>query len=412
MKSKRLIGICTLILSLLMSTGIAFADNPNTDDDVADIDGTYTFTTDGEKYGYESYLIANYDNRNDIVYVGARLYDVTLKEAGKLIAEVDSSQINHMTIEICSENRIDKEFYAADGAKGSVESEALPAGTYTVIFRFTLQPNSIIPYDEDTGEKLYFKHYITWNKAPVVEAQSVAISSTAERIEKGGYLYLTASVNPENAYFRNITWSSSDSNIAEVYDGRVYAKAEGTATIYAASTDGITKSSCVVTVTKTEEEIKEEAEAAERAREEAAAEEKAREETAAEEEAQAEEQAEAAAEAAAAVKSKTDKAKKLTVKNVKAKALKGKKAKVSWSKKSAASGYQVQYSTKKSFKKAATKSVKVKGASKKTVTIKSLKAKKTYYVRVRTYKNVKNTNGKTVKVYGKWSKVVKVKAKK
>ncbi len=411
-----------MILSLLMSTGIAFADNPNTDDDAAESDGAYTFTTDGEKYGYESYLIANYDNRNDIVYVGARLYDVTLKEAGKLIAEVDSSQINHMTIEICSENRIEKEFYAADGAKGSVESEALPAGTYTVIFRFTLQPNSIIPYDEDTGEKLYFRHYITWNKAPVVEAQSVAISSTAERIEKGGYLYLTAGVNPENAYFRNITWSSSDSNIAEVYDGRVYAKAEGTATIYATSNDGITKSSCVVTVTKTEEEIKEEAEAAERAGEDAAADEKAGEETSAGEEAQAEEQtetaaeeeaqAEAAAEAAAAVKSKTDKAKKLTVKNVKAKALKGKKAKVSWSKKSAASGYQVQYSTNKSFKKAATKSVKVKGASKKTVTIKSLKAKKTYYVRVRTYKNIKNTNGKTVKVYGKWSKVVKVKAMK
>ncbi len=76
--------------------------------------------------------------------------------------------------------------------------------------------------------------------------------------------------------------------------------------------------------------------------------------------------------------------------------------KVSITKKSAqVSGYQIQYSTAKSFSGA--KSVKITGTSK---TIKSLKAKKTYYVRVRTYKKV----GSTI-YYSAWSAAKKAKTK-
>lgn len=81
-----------------------------------------------------------------------------------------------------------------------------------------------------------------------------------------------------------------------------------------------------------------------------------------------------------------------------------------WSKQATqTTGYQLQYSTSKSFKK----SVKTSTISKnKTVskTVKKLKAKKTYYVRVRTYKTVK-VSGKSVKLYSGWSTVKKVKTK-
>lgn len=69
---------------------------------------------------------------------------------------------------------------------------------------------------------------------------------------------------------------------------------------------------------------------------------------------------------------------------------------------SGAKDYQIQYSTKKSFK-----GKKAKTTSKISYTIKKLKKKKTYYIRVRAYK----LNGKK-KVYGAWSKVKKVKVKK
>lgn len=73
------------------------------------------------------------------------------------------------------------------------------------------------------------------------------------------------------------------------------------------------------------------------------------------------------------------------------------------------SGYQLQYSTNKKF----AKSVKTSTISKNTTvkkTVKSLKAKKTYYVRVRTYKTVK-VGKKSVKIYSGWSTAKKVKTK-
>ncbi len=95
------------------------------------------------------------------------------------------------------------------------------------------------------------------------------------------------------------------------------------------------------------------------------------------------------------------------------KATKAKKSfKVAWKKISAVSGYQVQYSTSKKFTKKTTKTKTVKGnkSKKPSLTVKNLKAKKTYYVRVRTYKTVK-VNGKSTKVYSSWSKVKSVKTK-
>lgn len=83
----------------------------------------------------------------------------------------------------------------------------------------------------------------------------------------------------------------------------------------------------------------------------------------------------------------------------------GKKMRVSWFKVSSASGYQVQYAAKKSFKKC--KTITIRKKSKTKCTIKKLKRGKTYYVRVRTYKNA-NVNGQQTVVNGAWSKARKV----
>ncbi len=75
----------------------------------------------------------------------------------------------------------------------------------------------------------------------------------------------------------------------------------------------------------------------------------------------------------------------------------GKKClKVYVGKSTSVSGYQIQYSTSKSFK--AAKTVTTKSYKTNVVTLKSLGSKRTYYVRVRTYKKV---GGKTY--YSGWS---------
>ena len=84
--------------------------------------------------------------------------------------------------------------------------------------------------------------------------------------------------------------------------------------------------------------------------------------------------------------------------------VKWKKAKKSES----VSGYQIQYSTDKKFRK----NVRTKkcGKKKNSLTVSKLKAKKKYYVRMRKFRNVKK-DGKKSRIYGSWSKVKKVKVK-
>lgn len=88
-----------------------------------------------------------------------------------------------------------------------------------------------------------------------------------------------------------------------------------------------------------------------------------------------------------------------------AKARSGRKALIKWKKVSACDGYQIQYSTSKSFKKFV-KTVKISKKTTVSKTIKNLKKGKKYYVRVRTFKiGYGNT------AYGSWSKVKSFKAK-
>lgn len=84
----------------------------------------------------------------------------------------------------------------------------------------------------------------------------------------------------------------------------------------------------------------------------------------------------------------------------KAKALK-KALKLTWKKAAGASGYEIQYSLNKNFKKA--KKITIKKASVKTRTIKGLKKNKKYYIRIRATmrKGKRKINGPWVKTFKK-----------
>lgn len=89
---------------------------------------------------------------------------------------------------------------------------------------------------------------------------------------------------------------------------------------------------------------------------------------------------------------------------------KKKQLNISWNKNSNASGYEIQYSTSKSFSAKKTKTVKITGNKNVSTTIKKLSSKKKYYVKIRAYKSGK-VNKKSVKVYSKWSSVSSAKVK-
>ena len=85
---------------------------------------------------------------------------------------------------------------------------------------------------------------------PTVQATSVTLNETAAELTAGETLQLTATVLPENATDRTVTWTSSDPAVATVdATGLVTAVAAGTATITATTSDGSAlAATCQVTV--------------------------------------------------------------------------------------------------------------------------------------------------------------------
>jgi len=79
------------------------------------------------------------------------------------------------------------------------------------------------------------------------QAESVALNKTELTLEVGENETLTATVSPETAVDKTVTWESSAPEIASVDGGKVTAKAAGTATI-TAKTSNDKSATCTVTV--------------------------------------------------------------------------------------------------------------------------------------------------------------------
>ncbi|MGN0846474.1 MAG: Ig-like domain-containing protein [Kiritimatiellia bacterium] len=80
-----------------------------------------------------------------------------------------------------------------------------------------------------------------------VAVESVTLDQQEASLTVGAELQLTATVNPDNATDKKVTWTTSAEGIATVVDGKVTAVAAGEATITA--TAGGKSATCTVTVT-------------------------------------------------------------------------------------------------------------------------------------------------------------------
>lgn len=180
----------------------------------------------------------------------------------------------------------------------------------------------------------------------ITPVTNIQLPST-KKMTVGTKASLKATIVPSDATDKGVTWQTSNSNIVSVDEnGRLTAKVPGRATITAVANDDNTlKATCTVTVSPKKASISK-------------------------------------------------------VKNISKR-----KMRITWKKQKGISGYQIQYSTSKMFKKP--KSKKISYYYSNTYTVSSLKKKKTYYVRVRTYAD--DSSGT---IYGAWSDVKKIKIKK
>ncbi|URZ14618.1 Ig-like domain-containing protein [Clostridium felsineum] len=88
-----------------------------------------------------------------------------------------------------------------------------------------------------------------------VHPDSISLNKATDNLKVGDNDTLQASLNPDNTTDKNVSWSSSDSNIVSVANGKITALAGGTATITATSNDGQKTASCSVTVAKADPTI-------------------------------------------------------------------------------------------------------------------------------------------------------------
>ncbi|MDR0421248.1 MAG: Ig-like domain-containing protein [Prevotellaceae bacterium] len=88
-----------------------------------------------------------------------------------------------------------------------------------------------------------------------VAVTGVSLNKTTMSIVRGRSETLTATVAPENATNKAVTWATSNAQVATVSNGAVTAVATGSATITVTTADGNRTATCVVTVVNPEYDV-------------------------------------------------------------------------------------------------------------------------------------------------------------
>ena len=106
-------------------------------------------------------------------------------------------------------------------------------------------------YDDDADTTCNICGYVRTVTPEIVPVSQITLNKAETSISVGNSETLTATVTPENAANKALTWASSDEDVATVApDGTVTAVKAGAATITATAADGSGKSAvCKVTVT-------------------------------------------------------------------------------------------------------------------------------------------------------------------
>ena len=85
-------------------------------------------------------------------------------------------------------------------------------------------------------------------KEKVYPVTGVSLDRTSVELTEGDVTTLVATITPTNASNKNVSWTSSDPEVATVEDGRVTAHKVGTATITVRTEDGDHTATCTITV--------------------------------------------------------------------------------------------------------------------------------------------------------------------
>ena len=229
------------------------------------LDGVYKPYDDeqgitGLKYGDTVYAVLS-DGTNITEYTSINILDNQKPQQAKI--ELSGTSVTTTGSITATITHTDNESGVDIGnCKWEYNTNTNPIGTEESSYTNVFSNNQPITLNASTPG-IYYLHVLTVDKAGnKIESISqgisvtqlvtgITVSPTSVTLEEGQTQQLTASITPDNASNKTVSWSSNNTNIATVSStGLVTAKTVGTVTITAKTNDGSGVSgTCNVTVT-------------------------------------------------------------------------------------------------------------------------------------------------------------------
>lgn len=165
-----------------------------------------------------------------------------------------------ITTESLLDGMVDQPYTATLEATGnnitwSLDSGTLPTGLTlnsdgTITGTPSAEGSSTFTVKAENSAGFTIKQYTLNIKPATVSVTGVKLDKTELPLVVGGNATLIATVEPDTATDKSVTWESSDPNVATVEDGTVTAVKAGEATITVKTVDGGFTDTCAVKVTQ------------------------------------------------------------------------------------------------------------------------------------------------------------------
>ncbi len=240
-----------------------------------------TLSTSSEPYRLTYNIFGDGISDSDLVWVSENENIVTVdntglvtpKSAGKTVVSVKTADSNFkadcaVTVEQAAEGLVmDKETLSllAGGRNGELTARLTPDGVVHRKINWSSSDESVATVSSNgivtpkaVGEAIITATLADNNSltaqstvtvSEMAEAESISLDKETVSLPKlGATAVVNADIQPSNADDR-ITWTSSNTDIAKVYDGVIVAGEVGTAEITATTSNGKT-AKCIVTITE------------------------------------------------------------------------------------------------------------------------------------------------------------------
>lgn len=174
------------------------------------------------------------------------------REEEPMPVAVESVELNeyYLTLKVGERTRLKATVYPSDAADqrvvwGSYDSDIADVDEHGYVTAYEVGSTIVCVQTVDGSYSAECQVEVLSNE---IRVEDITLSDDSITLNVGDEYQLTAEVSPLNATNKNLVWSSNNTSVATVNNGKVKAIKSGNATIRVKTEDGEHSASCVVTV--------------------------------------------------------------------------------------------------------------------------------------------------------------------